>query len=483
MNRLIKHQDKVARSLLVLVLVQAAALSTLALWTGRQPVLVSATAFGSTLLPLAWRFSGRSTIAQSYALALALIAQTALLVAMLAGHPWQTEMHFIFFAVLAMLAGFCEWSVLVFAALLIAAHHAMFNWLIPGFLYPGGADLGRLGVHVAVVVAETLALAMIAEAIKKAFIDTETAQGAATNSLEKLERVRSALQAELARSAVDVKRRDELMTRLQGEMAARLDNLAGAASVLTTQASGLSCAAAEVEAEVGDTVAAAQDTGSSIREVETIGVGFFAALSNIGDATESASAKTEQASAKVRATRLGIADLVALSRDIERLTRSVVAIAGQTNLLALNATIEAARAGAEGKGFGVVATEVKYLADDTGRAAGEIRSCVEGIQTSVSAMVEAIGSVADVMTELDTSSATIAKSVGEQEAAADRIAGAVSLVANRAARVSTSIGRIDVLAAEAKRSAGLVGVAALEVADQTSAIRERISSFAVEIAA
>ena len=56
-----------------------------------------------------------------------LVGQTSLLVAAFNGHPWQVEMHFYYFVVLAMLAGFCDWRVLAVAAGLISVQHLSFN--------------------------------------------------------------------------------------------------------------------------------------------------------------------------------------------------------------------------------------------------------------------------------------------------------------------------------------------------------------------
>ncbi len=77
---------------------------------------------------------------------------------------------------------------------------------------------------------------------------------------------------------------------------------------------------------------------------------------------------------------VSISNLEKAGLDIGEAIKMINSIAKQTNLLALNATIEAARAGNAGKGFGVVAKEVKGLADQAANAAEEITRMIEEIQ-------------------------------------------------------------------------------------------------------
>ena len=96
-----------------------------------------------------------------------------------------------------------------------------------------------------------------------------------------------------------------------------------------------------------------------------------------------------------------IADLAAAAEKIGAVVALIQTIAEQTNLLALNATIEAARAGEAGRGFAVVASEVKSLAVQTSKATEEISDQISSVQGLTQNAVGAIAGIARRMGEID----------------------------------------------------------------------------------
>jgi methyl-accepting chemotaxis protein len=132
-----------------------------------------------------------------------------------------------------------------------------------------------------------------------------------------------------------------------------------------------------------------------------------------------ASRVTESAVSEARNSEKLVESLLAAADKIGSVTKLISAIANQTNLLALNATIEAARAGDAGRGFAIVAAEVKSLATQTAHATEEITLQVKEVQESSRSTASAIQQITQVISEVSNISVSVSGAV-EQQAAATR---------------------------------------------------------------
>ncbi len=164
---------------------------------------------------------------------------------------------------------------------------------------------------------------------------------------------------------------------------------------------------------------------------------------------------------------LNIGEVVGLITDI----------AEQTNLLALNATIEAARAGEAGKGFAVVASEVKNLATETSKATDTIKKQIGDIQRATENVVGKIQQIVETVNDIHETSGAIAAAVEEQGAATTDIADKVRIVSSEAEGVSTSVGQIAKASAGSYASAINVIWAAGDLVEPAESLNENMDDF------
>lgn len=482
MNSFERIQNKMTVALISIGWLHVPVLAVTAWLVGHDSSLALMAAVLFAALPTVLMLINRPRLVIAFAIAVAFVAHTSLFTYLLENHAWQVEAHFYYFAVLAMLSGFCEWRVILAAAALIAVHHLGLNFLLPSALFPGGSDLLRVVFHAVVVIIESAMLIGIAVMMRQAFSAAYGATGAAEQAASELRDVAASRELEFTSSAKRANALNALLTRFEQEMAGSVDALHQAAQMLEDNAKGLGSTADSASTQSMKVAAITEETSIQVKTVAQAGDSLAQTIAEVGVNVSESSRLATEAVNQAMATTTAIDEMAHVASEIGNVTNLISAIAAQTNLLALNATIEAARAGDAGRGFAVVAQEVKALAAQTAKATQDIATRIEAIQKATGKSVSAIGEISSVITELDRFSARIAEAVEEQVASAREIAGNVSSVADGVGEVAASVGQIESVAERASRAASDLNGSAAAVTQQTLRIRERVRSFAEDMA-
>jgi methyl-accepting chemotaxis protein len=290
--------------------------------------------------------------------------------------------------------------------------------------------------------------------------------------------------AQMSRTAASVANASQQVAGSSSDAGRAIDEIARAlgdvAAGAERQVRSVASAQQTTEQVAGATTASARDAHETSRAAAEARGAADSGAETILRASEAMSAARDASAEAGRAIR----ELGAKSTRIGGIVDTITAISEQTNLLALNAAIEAARAGEQGRGFAVVADEVRKLAEESQEAASSIAGLVAEIRDETErtvAVVEAGAARgetgASTAAEARDAFARIAASIEVVSERVSQVSSAVDQIAGGAAQVSTDMGEVVAVAEQSSATAQEVSAAA----EQTSASTQQIAASAHEL--
>jgi methyl-accepting chemotaxis protein len=196
----------------------------------------------------------------------------------------------------------------------------------------------------------------------------------------------------------------------------------------------------------------------------------------LGNVNRSAVVAREAVS-RAETARLTVGGLSSAAERIGAIVELIDEIAAQTNLLALNATIEAARAGEAGRGFSVVAQEVKSLAAQTAKATHDISLGITEVQDTTRSAVEAISGISQAIGEVDQITRQVAFAVEAQTAATGEVARNIEQAFAGIRDISGNIQGVTVNVGETELHAGTTLSASSSLAEQAATLGDTVRDF------
>ncbi|MEM1107929.1 MAG: methyl-accepting chemotaxis protein [Planctomycetota bacterium] len=260
------------------------------------------------------------------------------------------------------------------------------------------------------------------------------------------------------------------ITTLSEEVADGMNEQSAKTEQIASAVEEMSNSATEVAEQTDTASSNAKRSGDLAETGGSVVTGTIADMEDIKRVVDSAAKSIN--SLGVQSEQIG--EVIAVINDI----------ADQTNLLALNAAIEAARAGEHGRGFAVVADEVRKLADRTVQATQEISDSIEAIRTEITAAVSQIDNGTDKVQQSVSRAGEAKTNLGQIVGSAQEVAGMVASIADTAkqqniaaSEISGVVASISNISRESAEGTTQAAQSARQLLEKTEALKSLVDRF------
>lgn len=226
-----------------------------------------------------------------------------------------------------------------------------------------------------------------------------------------------------------------LAVDFQSRMADVVEAVAGAATQMHEAAMELDHLAAHARQESNEVACNAGEATECVESVAAATEELSTNIHEIVQRVSEAESMTRTATGSAERSEAAMLALLATTDEVGDVVHLINDIANRTNLLALNAAIEAARAGEAGRGFAIVAQEVKTLASQTSLATQRVQRQIDGMRQAAADSAETIKSVGQIVIRLEDIAVSISASIAQQ----GQVVGEIARQANKAASGANTV--------------------------------------------
>lgn len=269
----------------------------------------------------------------------------------------------------------------------------------------------------------------------------------------------------------------ELADKFDTQVGGMIGSLAAASTELEATAQSMKQVADETSGHSQTVASSSEQASANVNTVASAMEEMTASAGEIAAQVTTVHSRSLEMAENAKNANGTVSNLNHLVENIGEVVVAIQDIAEQTNLLALNATIEAARAGEAGKGFAVVADEVKSLATETSKKTEEINEKISEIQEATRDSVDVMQKIIRNIDDIDESVGSVSVAVEQQNATTSEISRSVSEASQGTQLVSQTIADVGSGARETGSSAQTVLEAAGEVSQLSENLKYSLNGF------
>lgn len=460
-----------AMTLLLWLLIPATAMALLSAGSTEPlpPMLV--TIGSAAFATLIWR---REPIATSTQIVLSLSATISALALTYALHDehWHEASHVVLLIMLTLAAGWCAWQALAATALFTLVHGAVLAVIAPAAAESAAQSDG---LFFACAILQTGLLLWLTHRQRLVLTTAgDMAARARTDATAQAAELHEAQLRDMEREANRRSKLQDIIRSFDAQFLETLDAVLQDIRLLKERAGALNEIAQVANNEVTAVASTSEQSSRNVSDVATATEQLSTAITSIDRQLGTTQTLVADMNGSARTTSASVDMLDQAVQRIDGIVSLIRGIAEQTNLLALNATIEAARAGDAGKGFAIVAAEVKTLSHQTALATQDIAGQIAEIKQATAGVVETIGKLSDGMTEMDERTLSIAAALEEQGRMTHVISRSIAEVATGTEYLAETTNNIRSSANQTHEVAG-------DVLDSTTALEGKAAQLEIAV--